>query len=154
MTATKASSTTAPTISGTADTGVKTVPASVPALIIIHAVCLGGAFLLLFPAGIILLRWFQSVKLHWMMQILATTVCLVGLILAIAFSAMDPDYNKFSEGHQIIGIIVVLALVAQAVLGHLHHRGYKKYGQRNMVSHAHLWLGRVAIVVGMVNAVL
>ena len=88
------------------------------------------------------------------MQIFATTACILGLLFAITFSAMDPEYNTFNQGHQIIGIVAVLALVVQAVLGHQHHQGYKKYGQRTLITHSHLWLGRVAIVLGMVNAVL
>ena len=89
-----------------------------------------------------------------MMQIFATTACVFGLVFAIAFSALDPEYNTFSEGHQIIGIVAVVALVVQALLGYQHHQGYKKYGQRTVVTNSHLWLGRVAIVLGMVNAVL
>ena len=154
MTKTEANSTAIPTISGTADMNVKPLPSSVPILIIIHAICLGGSFILLFPLGIVLLRWFNKVKFHWMMQIFATTACIFGLIFAIAFSAMDPEYNTFNQGHQIIGIVAVVALVVQAALGYQHHQGYKKYGQRTFVTHSHLWLGRVAIVLGMVNAVL
>lgn len=89
-----------------------------------------------------------------MMQIFATTVCIFGLVFAIAFSAMDPEYNTFNQGHQIIGIVAVVALVVQAALGYQHHQGYKKYGKRTLITHSHLWLGRLVIVVGMINAIL
>ncbi len=89
-----------------------------------------------------------------MLQIFATVVCVLGLVIAIAFSAMDPEYSGFDQGHQIIGIVAVVALVVQALLGYQHHRNYKRTGQRTLVSHSHVWIGRTVIVLGMVNAVL
>ena len=89
-----------------------------------------------------------------MLQVLATLICLLGLVIAIAFSAMDPEYNAFGEGHQVIGIIVVVALIVQTVTGYKHHQDYKKIGRRTWISYSHLWIGRMVIVLGMVNAVL
>ena len=89
-----------------------------------------------------------------MLQIFATVVCVLGLVIAITFSAMDPEYDTFNQGHQIIGILAVVALFIQALLGYQHHRNYKKTGQRTVVSHSHLWIGRAVIVLGIVNAVL
>ena len=154
MTATHSNSSALPTISGNSDISVKPLPSSVPTLIIIHAVCLTGAFLLLFPLGVVALRWFKWVRVHWMLQALATLISLLGLVIAIAFSAMDPVFNTFGEGHQIIGIVVVVYLLAQTVLGHLHHQNYKKIGRRTWISHTHLWMGRLVILLGMLNAVL
>lgn len=79
---------------------------------------------------------------------------MLGLIIAITFSALDPEYNTFDQGHQIIGIIAVVALLIQASLGYKHHQDYKKTGQRTVVTHSHLWIGRAAILLGMINAVL
>ena len=154
MTATKSNSGAVPSISGEADIDVKPLPSSVPVLIIVHAVCLTGSFLLLFPLGVVALRWFKMVRVHWMLQVLATLICLLGLVIAIAFSAMDPEYNAFGEGHQVIGIIVVVALIVQTGTGYKHHQDYKKIGRRTWISYSHLWIGRVVIVLGMVNAVL
>lgn len=156
MTATLLTSntTTIPSISGTSNINVKPLPSSVPTLIIIHAICLGGAFLLLFPLGVIALRWFSTVKFHWMLQLLAAFICVIGLCIAIALSVMDPEYMDFGEAHQVIGIVVVVAVMIQALLGYWHHRNYKKVGERTWVSHSHLWVGRLVIVAGMINAVL
>ena len=89
-----------------------------------------------------------------MLQIFATAVCVLGLVIAIAFSAVDPEYSAFNQGHQIIGILAVVGLLIQALLGYQHHRNFKKTGRRTVVSNSHLWLGRVVIVFGMLNAVL
>lgn len=154
MTATRSNSTAIPSISGTTDSNATPLPNSVSALIIVHAVCLAGSFLLLFPLGVIALRWFKWVKIHWILQVLATVVCVLGLVIAIAFSAMDPEYDTFNHGHQIIGILAVVALLIQALLGYKHHQKYKQTGHRTVVSYFHLWLGRTVVILGMVNAVL
>jgi hypothetical protein len=143
-----------PAVSGTSNVNTEALPGSVAILVLIHAICLGGAFILLFPLGIAMLRWFNSVRIHWMLQAFAAIVCVVGLTLAIEFSIMDPEYKGLDEGHQIIGILVVAALFLQAALGYVHHANYKKLGRRTWASHAHLWTGRVVIIVGMLNAIL
>lgn len=42
-------------------------------------------------------------------------------------------------------------LFLQSVLGHLHHRYFKKHARRGYWSHGHLWLGRTVITIGIVN---
>jgi hypothetical protein len=39
----------------------------------------------------------------------------------------------------------------QPVFGMLHHILYKKHGSRTMWSYVHIWLGRIAITLGMIN---
>lgn len=143
-----------PAVSGTLNINTKALPGSVAVLVIIHAICLGGAFVFLFPLGIVILRWFASVRFHWMLQVFAVVVSAVGLAFAIVLSIMDPEYKGLDEGHQVIGIVVVAALFLQGALGYVHHANYKKCERRTWASHAHLWTGRVVIVVGMLNTVL
>jgi len=154
MTATRSNSTAIPSIDGKSNIDVKPLPGSVSSLIIVHAVCLAGSFVLLFPLGVVALRWFGWFRSHWLFQILASLISIVGLILAIAFSIMDPLYDSFGEAHQILGIVVVAVLFVQPLLGIFHHRNYKKDGRRTWFSYSHLWVGRVVIVLGMVNTVL
>ena len=153
MTTTQLNSTAVPSIIGKSNIHVKPLPGSVSSLIIVHAICLAGAFLLLFPLGVVALRWFASFRSHWMLQVLATLICILGLILAITFSAMDPEYDSFNQAHQIIGMIAVVGLLIQMLLGISHHKQYKKMEQRTWYSHAHLWVGRLVVALGMFNAV-
>jgi heme/copper-type cytochrome/quinol oxidase subunit 2 len=37
------------------------------------------------------------------------------------------------------------------IFGFLHHLQFKKTGHRSIWSHAHLWLGRAAVTLGIVN---
>jgi hypothetical protein len=71
----------------------------------------------------------------------------MGVYIATAMDMMD-------ETHAIIGIALLVALVGQPVFGFVHHKMFKKYGTRTFWSHAHLWLGRLVIPVGMVNGYL
>jgi hypothetical protein len=143
-----------PAVSGTSNINTKALPRSVAVLVILHAICLGGAFVFLFPLGVLILRWFASVRFHWMLQVFAAFVSTIGLVVAVALSLMDPEYKGLDEGHQIIGIVVVAALFVQAGLGYVHHANYKQSERRTWASHAHLWTGRVIIIVGMLNTVL
>jgi hypothetical protein len=154
MTATGTTSTSVPTISGTTNLSTTPLPGSVGALVLLHAICLGGSFVILFPLGVSLLRFFNSVRLHWMLQIIATGICFIGLAVAVALSVMDVEYNSFTAVHQIVGILVVIVLVLQLVLGYVHHTNFKRAGGRTWASNAHIWIGRTMIVVGMVNTVL
>ncbi|CAD6583608.1 MAG: hypothetical protein ASARMPREDX12_001319 [Alectoria sarmentosa] len=148
------SATTAPNISGTSSTNTKALSSSFSALVVVHAIALAGSFLLLFPFGVILLRWFGSFKFHWMLQVAASAICLIGFFCAIALSVIDPQFKSFNQAHQILGIIAVAMLLPQVYLGYSHHRNYKKLGQRTAISHLHFWAGRLVVVLGMVNAVL
>lgn len=109
---------------------------------------------MLFPLGVVILRWFGSVKGHWIVQLLAALACTIGLAVAIAFSRMDPEFSSLSEPHQVIGIVVVVALFAQAYFGYAHHRSFKRVQRRTILSRLHLWTGRLVVPLGMLNAVL
>jgi len=150
----EASSATIPTISGVSNLHVQPQPSSVPALIIIHAVLLAGSFLLLFPLGVTLLRWRSLVRIHYILQLSATALCVIGLAVAIVMSVIGIEYADFDQTHQILGIAVVTALAVQALLGWWHHRTYKAMGRRTLVSWAHIWTGKTVVFVGLVDAVL
>ncbi len=59
--------------------------------------------------------------------------------------------KKFNTPHQIIGILVFVFVIAQLVLGYLHHRIYKKTQQPTKMAPIHVWLGRLVILLGIVN---
>lgn len=42
-------------------------------------------------------------------------------------------------------------VVVQPVLGYLHHAAFKRLGRRQVWSHLHLWNGRLAITMGIIN---
>jgi hypothetical protein len=153
MIATQTNSTSIPSVSGTANINTTALPGSVAALVVLHAILLGGSFIILFPLGVSFLRFFNSFTLHWVLQVITAVICIVGLAVAVALSVIDLEYNSFTATHQIIGMLVVAAVVLQVVLGYLHHKNFKVSG-RTWASYAHLWTGRTVIIVGMINTVL
>lgn len=56
-----------------------------------------------------------------------------------------------ANAHPIIGIVVFAMLLIQPLLGWIHHRQFQRYQRRKLASHLHLWDGRIAIVLGIVN---
>lgn len=63
----------------------------------------------------------------------------------------DQISNPTTGYHPIIGIIVFILLLVQPSLGLLHHRNFKAVQKRTLPSYLHLWNGRVAILLGIVN---
>lgn len=153
---TKSSSGGVPTISGTSNVYTTEQGGSYKALVILHALLLGVAFVIVFPVGVIGLRtrWKVAFGLHWVLQMLASIASFVGLALAVALSIVGVEYNDFNETHQILGFVVISLLVVQQFAGVWHHRQWKQTGQRSSVTYSHMLLGRVLIYGGMVNAIL
>lgn len=63
--------------------------------------------------------------------------------------AINGDY--LTSDHAIIGIIVFCLVSFQPISGLLHHSIWKKKGTRSLVSYEHLGIGRIAIILGMIN---
>lgn len=57
----------------------------------------------------------------------------------------------FNQAHTRLGTIVVALLGLQPLLGWLHHMHFQKNQQRGIISHLHIWYGRILIVLGIVT---
>ena len=76
-------------------------------------------------------------------------------------SLSDPEHRskadstlvqlKASNGHPIIGIIVVGSLIFQPIGGLIHHYMYKKYHRSTIWAITHVWWGRIIVTVGIIN---
>lgn len=153
---TKSALATLPAIVGTSSTHAKGQPSYYDSLVYTHAILLGMAFIIVFPFGVIGLRWKCRVafKLHWILQVTATAAAYIGLVTAITLSMVGIEYSDFDQGHQVLGLIVVGLLSLQVLFGYVHHQKYKKVGHRTVPSYLHIGLGRIVIYAGMVNAIL
>lgn len=135
----------------------------------IHAVVMCLAFVIVFPLGALLLR-FVSVRVHYMVQLAATILVIVGLGTGIYISM---EYNRVSPGlesyspiadfvlfktknyntaHQIIGLIVFAGVAIQLILGTVHHVIFKRTRRSTKLGKIHLYLGPAILVLGIVNA--
>ena len=114
-----------------------------------HGSLMGAAFLALFPAGVVLMRTAggNPFRRHWTVQLAATALAWLGAVVAAVMTGGQAPRTA----HQWIGVVVVLALAVQAVLGWRHHMVFLRIRKRTWISHAHIWLGRTAVVAGWVN---
>ena len=62
--------------------------------------------------------------------------------------------RHFNSGHQIFGLLIIIAMIAQSVVGFLNHRIYKQTLSATKLAPIHIWLGRTVIPAGIVNGFL
>lgn len=120
-------------------------------ILLAHGVMASIAFIAIFPLGGILIRIASFTGLVWVhaaIQILGYLVFTAAFGMGIWIARTQ---NYLSNHHPIIGIVLFVLLFAQPFGGILHHRMYKKTGARSIVSYLHVNLGRVAIILGMIN---
>lgn len=119
---------------------------------VLHALALCGTFILLMPTGVIFLRVVpQSVRWHWMNQSLATALAIIGGLLGLYLSTMFTKAESFSASHQILGILVILAVMVQWGLGFWHHRLYRMTQVPSKYGAVHRYFGPVVIAFAIVN---
>lgn len=67
---------------------------------------------------------------------------------------LNLEQKYLGSGHAIIGLVLVAVLFFQAPLGYIHHKAFKRTGGRTWSSYLHLFIGRIAIPLGIINATL
>ncbi|KAF1832869.1 CBD9-like protein [Decorospora gaudefroyi] len=120
-------------------------------MVVAHGVLACLVFVLLFPAGAIAIRLASFPGIVWLhggFQIFAYIVYIAAFGLGVYLAN---DKGKTGAYHPIIGIVVLVLLFFQPMLGWIHHVMFKKHGHRTLWSYVHVWLGRVAVTVGIVN---
>lgn len=58
----------------------------------------------------------------------------------------------FHHYHQIIGVVVIGFCLAQFGIGFLHHAKFKKTQQGTKYGLIHVWMGRIVLFLGTLNA--
>lgn len=120
-------------------------------MLIAHGVLASLAFVILFPAGAIAIRLASFpgvVWLHAAFQIFAYLVYIAAFGLGVYIAS---EMEMLDHHHPIIGIVVLILVFLQPFLGFLHHLLFKKYQSRTFWSYAHIWLGRIAVTLGIIN---
>jgi hypothetical protein len=120
-------------------------------IILAHGILASLAFVLLFPMGAILIRigTFRGAWLvHALFQLFAYITYTAAFGLGV-WMATNMPIDLLT--HPIIGILVFVLLFFQPLLGLLHHVQFKKHARRTLWSHAHIWLGRAVVTLGIIN---
>ncbi|KAL4802617.1 hypothetical protein BDV18DRAFT_63279 [Aspergillus unguis] len=121
-------------------------------MLIAHGFIMSFAFVLLFPSFAL----FNSlpirnviVRVHAPLQILTLCLAIAGMGLGIKLAK---DGDIFDDPHPILGLVVIALLVLfQPAMGLMQHLHYRRTGGKTIFSHLHRWLGRLAIVLGVVT---
>ncbi|CAL8583857.1 microtubule integrity protein mal3 [Xanthoria parietina] len=130
-------------------------PSSFHRIVIIHATLMGLVFVLLLPLGVFLIRLLPSkhkVRYHASLQLLSAALALAAFGLGAWMATVSGAWTA-SNGHPILGTIIIALLFVQPVLGYVHHRLYimhRKDG-RTAWGVAHVWYGRLLIVLAVIN---
>jgi hypothetical protein len=120
-------------------------------MLIAHGILASLAFVILFPAGAIAIRLASFpgvVWLHAAFQIFAYLVYIAAFGLGVYLAT---EMKLLDHYHPIIGIVVLVLIFFQPILGWMHHALFKKYQHRTIWSYAHIWVGRIAVTLGIIN---
>ncbi|KAF2995225.1 hypothetical protein E8E13_002247 [Curvularia kusanoi] len=124
-------------------------------VLIAHGVLASLAFVILFPVGSILIRLgsFRGAWLiHGLFQVFTYLVYTAAVGIGIWLAQQAPaQVGLFDRYHPIIGLVLFAMLFFQPIMGYVHHLKFKRYKRRTIWSYEHLWVGRIAITLGMIN---
>ncbi|KAF2243981.1 hypothetical protein BU26DRAFT_523528 [Trematosphaeria pertusa] len=119
-------------------------------IVIAHGICMALAFVILFPLGASWMRFFNFRGLVWFhagWQLLTYVLVFAGTGTGIYLSVEEGEW----DGHPIIGLVVILALAVQALLGLFHHLKFRRTGRPTTLGISHRWWGRIVLVVGAID---
>ncbi|KAI9700763.1 MAG: hypothetical protein M1836_002132 [Candelina mexicana] len=122
-------------------------------IIIAHGLIMALAFTVFFPLGAIIIRLFSFKGLLWIhagWQVFAYVLALAGLSLGVWIATIT-DQWKATNGHPIIGTLVIGLLVLQPILAIIHHQIYKREHKRTVWIYGHIWYGRALLILGAIN---
>ncbi|CAI6333812.1 unnamed protein product [Periconia digitata] len=116
-----------------------------------HAALAALAFVMFFPVGSIAIRLASFTGVVWFhaaFQVLGYLIFIAAFGIGVYLAS---TMRMLQETHPIIGIVVFVVLFFQPILGLVHHSLFKKYQTRTIWSHGHIWIGRSAITLGIIN---
>jgi hypothetical protein len=121
----------------------------------LHAFVMAVAFLVVFPLGVLSIGVLKSVKVHMVFQAVGISLTIIGAASGFYLTTIYNRSKHFDSGHQIIGLLLVIALIGQWVGGFLHHRHYVKTGQSWMnglpIKGHRVIMGPLILLIGLVN---
>jgi hypothetical protein len=123
-------------------------------LLLAHALLTILGYVLLMPIGALILSLLGGVRWHWLNQVLASGLAILGAGVGIYLSTLYNNLSRFNSSHQIVGLLVSAAVVTQVLLGWWHHRVYKQTQHPTQYGVVHRYFGWVVIIVATANGAL
>jgi len=131
-----------------------------------HACIMSIVFIILYPLGAISIHlpihrisflrntYLQQkiMAVHVPIQILGTVMMIGGTALGIKIGQDLLLLKNPVHAHVVIGLLVfAVIIVFQPIMGLLQHRHFQKTGGKSIFAYVHRWIGRGAILLGIVN---
>ncbi|KAJ9142328.1 hypothetical protein NKR23_g7215 [Pleurostoma richardsiae] len=128
----------------------------------VHGILAAIAFVIIFPLGAVFMRLIPgrfAVWIHAMTQFAGYALFIAAAALGfwlVREVKIPPDNSSLLSSsqtnyHPIIGILVLVALIFQPLLGFIHHLKFKRVQRRQIWSHLHIWNGRIMVPLGIIN---
>jgi hypothetical protein len=90
--------------------------------------------------------------IHAPIQLLGFVMMIGGMALGIRIAHDLDFFSSPVPAHIIIGLLVTCTIIVfQPVMGVLQHRYFKRTGGKSIFGYIHRWVGRFAILLGMIN---
>ncbi|KAK2610787.1 hypothetical protein N8I77_004188 [Diaporthe amygdali] len=140
---------TTPSSSGSSGSSGTTTVRPSSAVIWAHGLGMAIAFAVLYPLGSAVMPLFGKWQLHsgWQM----VTWLLMWSCFGLGVYGAQQRNMLFTNSHVQLGTVVVCVLAIQPALGFIHHQQFMKTGSRGIFSYAHIWWGRLWLVLGVIN---
>merc|ERR1711939_205017 len=135
--------------------------------LITHAVLASLVWVIFIPSLAILLRLNIKnpivLRIHAFGQVLSYLIFIVAAGMGVWLAQQFEDYGVWNNPHPRLGLAILALAFFQPIFGFVHHRLYKKRARnveagrptkppgRTPIGRAHLWLGRILIVLAIIN---
>jgi hypothetical protein len=131
-----------------------------------HACIMSIVFIVLYPLGAISIHlpvdripFLRNTYLRSKVTAIHAPIQIIGFVMMVGGMALGiriaHDLGYFSHpvrAHVVIGLLVTSTIMLfQPALGIVQHRYFKQTGKRSVFGLAHRWIGRGAIILGMIN---
>lgn len=136
-------------------------------ILIVHAVLASAVWVLFIPSLAILLRLNLKnpivLKIHAVGQVLSYIIFIAAAGMGIWLAQQFAAFGVWEDPHPKLGLAILAIAFFQPIFGMVHHSLYKKRTQniqaglptkppgRTAIGRVHLWVGRLLIVLGMIN---
>jgi hypothetical protein len=95
----------------------------------------------------------KIMAIHAPIQILGLVLMIIGMVFGIKIGQFTGYLSNPVQAHVAIGLVVVCTIIIfQPIMGILQHQYFKKTGGKSKVAYLHRWIGRGAIILGMINS--
>jgi hypothetical protein len=122
----------------------------------VHAFVMVAAFLIIFPLGALSIGVLKNVKMHMIFQAIGLALGIIGAASGFYLTTIYNRSMHFNSGHQIFGLLIVIALIGQGIGGFVHHRHYVKSGLPLMngipIKGHRMIIGPLIMIAGLINA--